>query len=256
MPNVRDRWAIANWKMNLLPSQTAGYFERLRACLQETQVSVAVCPPYPHLPAATAAAAGSRIRIGAQNLSDQPQGAFTGEVSAAMLQDVGVSLVLVGHSERRRWFGEDDALVAAKMRVALEHGLCPVVCVGEGLEERKAGRTQPWLQHQLQPLWEVAQAFPQLPWLIAYEPVWAIGTGEAATPAIAQETIAFIRQQAEQHVGAPAATLPILYGGSVDPDNASALALQPELDGFLVGGASLNPEAFAAIVEALTVVKA
>ncbi|MBE3556828.1 MAG: triose-phosphate isomerase [Firmicutes bacterium] len=251
MPKVRDRWAIANWKMNLLPSQTAGYLERLRARLQETQVSVAVCPPYPHLPAATAAAAGSRIRIGAQNLSDRLQGAFTGEVSAAMLQDVGVSLVLVGHSERRRLFGEDDALVAAKMRVALEHGLCPVVCVGEGLQERKVGQTQLWLQHQLQPLWEVAQAFPQAPWLIAYEPIWAIGTGEAATPSIAQETIAFIRVQAEQHLGDIAATLSILYGGSVDPGNASPLALQPAIDGFLVGGASLNPEAFAAIAEAL-----
>jgi triosephosphate isomerase len=225
-----------NWKMHKGAAETASFCAALRDRLGEVDgVDVAVCPPYPSLAAAVQTLAGTEIAVAAQNVHWDEQGAFTGEVSAAMLRELGVYGAIVGHSERRQLFGETDEGVARRAAAALEAGLWVIACVGEIEDERERGDTEAVLRRQV----SVLDAHDQL--VIAYEPVWAIGTGKTATPDQAQDAHAFIRGLID---------VPILYGGSVKPDNAAELLAQPDVDGALVGGASLEIESFAAICDA------
>jgi triosephosphate isomerase (TIM) len=225
-----------NWKMHKGPEETAGFCRGLRDQLEWVDgVDVAVCPPFPSLSAAVQALAGTDIAVAAQNVHWDVEGAFTGEVSAPMLFELGVYGAIVGHSERRQLFGETDEGVARRAAAALEAGLWVIACLGETEDEREAGRTEEVLRRQA----SVLEAHEQL--VLAYEPVWAIGTGKTATPEQAQEAHAFLRGIVD---------VPILYGGSVKPDNAAELLAQPDVDGALVGGASLEVESFAAICRA------
>jgi triosephosphate isomerase len=209
------------------------------------------CVPAPLLPEAARALAGTAIALGAQNIHWEDRGPFTGEVSGPMVASTGASHCLVGHSERRQLFGEDDAAVARKLRAALRNGLSPVLCVGEGLDERRAGRATAAVLGQLERALEGLDVAALETSAIAYEPVWAIGTGETATPEIAAEMHAAIRNALRRLLGdAAAGRLRILYGGSVTPENAERLLAEPEIDGALVGGASLDPLAFRRILDA------
>lgn len=240
-----------NWKMN-------GTRDSVRALVQEVRdgaagidgVDIAVCPAFVHIPEAAAALAGSDVVLGAQNVADFNEGAYTGEVSGAMLKEFGCTLALVGHSERRQLYGESNALVARRFAAALATGLTPVLCVGETLEQREAGETEIVVADQLQAVFtELGDgAFRKA--VIAYEPVWAIGTGRTATPQQAQEVHAFIRRTVAQQDAVGASAVRILYGGSVKPDNAAALFAEADIDGGLIGGASLKAEDFLAICRA------
>jgi triosephosphate isomerase len=227
-----------NWKLFKGPSEAARFCHELRDA-ELGDVDVVVCPPYVSLDTAVQALAGTEIAVAAQNVHWAADGAFTGEISAPMLRELGVYGTIVGHSERRQYFGETDETVARRMVAALEHGLQVIACVGELEAEREAGETEAVLRRQVEAL---AAALPETDDVVlAYEPVWAIGTGRTATPEIAQEAHAFIKTILD---------LPVLYGGSVKPDNAADLAAQPAVDGALVGGASLDVESFAAICRA------
>jgi len=211
---------------------------------------IVVCPTYLCLDAAVNAAKGSNVAVGAQDLHWEKEGAFTGEVSAAMLVAVGVTHVIIGHSERRQYFGETDDTVNLKLKSAVEAGLTPIVCVGEVLEEREAGLTDDVLRRQCVRAFHKVSAKKAARLVVAYEPVWAIGTGKTATPEMAADAHAIIRGEAAKAFGQELADkLRILYGGSVKPENATALMSQEEIDGALVGGASLDPKSFAAIVK-------
>ena len=235
----------ANWKMHLLAGQARAFCAELLAAGPIAGVEVAIFPSFPLLPAAAEALAGSGVGLGGQDLHPEPSGAHTGDVSGAQLADAGCGWVLVGHSERRRDHGESDELVAAKLRAATRDGLRPILCLGETAEERTSGATFAVLSRQLR------AALPHLgEGVVAYEPVWAIGTGETATPQQAQEAHAFLRREAAGRLGPSAGRLRLLYGGSVKPDNAGELAAQPDVDGFLVGGASLDVARFLAIIRA------
>ncbi len=239
-----------NWKMYKTIDQTRAYFERFRPLVaHSTHCDIVICPTFVNLEAAVAMVQGTRIEIGGQNLFWAKEGAFTGEISAGMLRAVGCQWVLIAHSERRQYFGETDETACKKTVAAIEAGLRPVVCIGEVLEERESGQTNLVLQTQIRgsiaPI--SAEEFAKI--VIAYEPVWAIGTGKTATPEIAEDAHRVIRKEIERHYGSKAAAeCPILYGGSVKPDNIHRLMQQENIDGALVGGASLDPEAFAAIV--------
>jgi triosephosphate isomerase (TIM) len=241
-----------NWKMHGTVAQTrelaAGLVRRLASSTKDRQVVIA--PPFTSLAAAAAAVRGSTIEIGAQNVHWEASGAFTGEISAAMLVEAGCRWVIVGHSERRQHFGETDADVGRRARAALGAGLRPIICVGETLEERDDGLTLDVVRRQTRAaLLDLGGAAIRNV-CIAYEPVWAIGTGRAATPAQAEEAHARLREiVAEITDGNEAARLRILYGGSVKPENIDALMAQPDIDGALVGGASLEVESFARIIE-------
>jgi triosephosphate isomerase len=225
-----------NWKMYKGPEETAVFCRELRDQLEWVDgVDVAVCPPFVSLSAAVQALAGTDIAVAAQNVHWALEGAFTGEISAPMLFELGVYGAIVGHSERRQLFGESDEAVARRAAAALEAGLWVIVCVGETEAEREAGKTEDVLRRQV----AVLEAHEQL--VVAYEPVWAIGTGKTATPEQAQEAHAFLRGLID---------VPILYGGSVKPDNAAELLAQPDVDGALVGGASLGVASFVAICKA------
>jgi triosephosphate isomerase len=229
-----------NWKMFKTPSQTAAFCRALRERLGTVEdVDIAVCPSYVSLAPALAELGGSAVSVCAQNVHWAPEGAFTGEVSAAMLRDLGATGAVVGHSERRQYFGETDETTAKRARAAIEAGLWVIACVGELESERDAGQTEIVLERQMSPI--IEQVGPHDSLVIAYEPVWAIGTGKTATPEQAQEAHAFIRGLLD---------VPILYGGSVKPSNAGELLSQPDVDGALVGGASLEIESFVAICEA------
>jgi triosephosphate isomerase (TIM) len=224
-----------NWKMHKGQEEAAAFCRSLRERLGGVDgVDVAVCPPYVALGAAVQALAGTDIAVAAQNVHWEEQGAFTGEISPSMLLELGVYGAIVGHSERRQLFGETDDGVARRARGALEAGLWVIACVGETEDERERGETEDVLRRQI----SVLEAHEDL--VVAYEPVWAIGTGKSATPEQAQDAHAFIRSLLD---------VPILYGGSCKPDNAAELLGQPDVDGALVGGASLEVESFAAIVE-------
>jgi triosephosphate isomerase len=217
---------------------------------RRTDVDVAVAPPFVYLPHVVKALDGSPIRVGAQNMCDQPKGAFTGEVSGAMLRDVGCTFAILGHSERRHVYGETDALVNAKVHLALEVGLEVVLCVGETLEEREAGRTEDVVHRHLTRGLEGVDATGLAGVTIAYEPVWAIGTGHTATPEQAGEVHTYLRGVLEAlHGERVAETTRIQYGGSVKPDNVRELMGVDGIDGALVGGASLDPDSFAAILD-------
>ncbi len=211
---------------------------------------IVVCPPFIDLAVSVEAAGGSNVSIGAQNMNWEKEGAYTGEVNAAMLVAVGVTHVIIGHSERRQYFNETDDTVNLKLKAALEAGLVPIVCVGEVLQEREAGLTDDVLRRQCLRAFNKVSAKKAGPMVVAYEPVWAIGTGKTATPEIAADAHAIIRSEAEQSFGQEFANqLRILYGGSVKPDNAHALMTTDGIDGALVGGASLDPKSFSAIVK-------
>ncbi len=245
---MRTPIMAGNWKMYKTARQAAEMIRSLRELVAGVgRVEVVVCAPFTALSAAVDAARGSRIAVGAQNCHWEKEGAFTGEVAVAMLADLGVSHVIVGHSERRQYFGETDATVDKKVSAVLAAGLSPIACVGETLQEREAGQTLAVLERQVRDGLARHLAAPGL--VVAYEPVWAIGTGKTATPAQAQEVHAFLRQLVAKLAGQPVADrLRLLYGGSVKPDNIAALMAEPDVDGGLVGGASLDAASFAKIV--------
>jgi triosephosphate isomerase (TIM) len=225
-----------NWKMYKTASETGDFCRALRDALGELEgVDVAVCPPFTGLAAAVQALADTEIAVAAQNVHWEAAGAYTGEISATMLADLGVYGAIVGHSERRQSFGETDEAVARRARAALDAGLSVIACVGELEEERERGETEEVLRRQAARL----DAHDNL--VVAYEPVWAIGTGKTATPELAQEAHAFVKSLVD---------VPVLYGGSVKPENAAELLAQPDVDGALVGGASLEVDSFVAICRA------
>jgi triosephosphate isomerase len=245
----RRKLVIGNWKMN---GSRKGNAELLDAVAggRPYGCDVAVCVPFPYLAETAVALAGSDIRWGAQDCSAHEQGAYTGEVSAAMLHEFGCRYAIVGHSERRAYHGEGDQLVADKAKAALARGLTPVVCVGETLAERDAGQTDAVVKRQLAAvIHTLAHCAGEI--VVAYEPVWAIGTGRTATPAQAQAVHALLRAQLRAATGARADEMKLLYGGSVKPDNARELFTQPDIDGGLIGGASLKAGDFIAICRAV-----
>ncbi|HXE75140.1 MAG TPA: triose-phosphate isomerase [Candidatus Xenobia bacterium] len=239
-----------NWKMYKTASETRAYFTQFKPLVANaTHCDIVLCPPFTGLATAVDSARNSNIAIGAQNLHWEKEGAFTGEVSAGMLREIGCACVIIGHSERRQFFHETDETVARKTMAALEAGLTPIVCVGELLAEREAGKTEQVLTTQFNGAFSALTAALFSRIIVAYEPVWAIGTGKTATPEMAADAHRTLRKLAEERFGpAQAQALRILYGGSVKPDNIQGLMAQPEIDGALVGGASLKPEGFAAIV--------
>ncbi len=247
------RWVVGNWKMHTTPSEAAALARQLREVLAplvvaHPEVRVVVCPPFTSLEAVRHVLLGSPIAWGAQNCHEEVQGAYTGEVSARMLHELGCTVVLVGHSERRRYAGEDDGRIARKLRRVLEFGMMPVLCVGETLAERRAGYTEAVLERQLRCS---LAGLPEGAWnrlLIAYEPVWAIGTGVAAEPEQIAGAHAFV-SGVLRDLGAPAA-VPILYGGSVNAENVRRILAQPTVWGVLVGTASLDVAQFCDIVRA------
>jgi triosephosphate isomerase (TIM) len=248
-PN-RRRVIAGNWKMYKTQAETRAFFaEFLPLVANTTDCDIVICPPFTSIATAVEAAKRSNVAIGGQNLYWQSQGAFTGEISAGMLAEADCRYVIVGHSERRQFFGDNDGAVAQKARAAVADGLTPIVCIGESLADREEGRTQEVLSQQFLggPASLTPEEFSRI--LLAYEPVWAIGTGRTATPEIAGAAHAFIRSCVHDQFSAElAASVRILYGGSVKPDNIQGLKAQPDLDGALIGGASLEAKSFAAIV--------
>jgi triosephosphate isomerase (TIM) len=236
-----------NWKMHKTVAEAEAFIQGLLPHVFSASCDVGICVPFTALAAMVDSARGSRVEVYAQNMHQAQSGAFTGEVCAPMLTELDVHGVVLGHSERRELFGETDAALAEKVPAALAAGLRPILCVGETERERAAGETEAKLQRQIEA--DLAQVEPeQMPQVvIAYEPIWAIGTGQVATPAQAQEAIAFVRSLLPPGVGQD---VRILYGGSVKPDNAAELLALPDVDGALVGGASLEPASLAAIVGA------
>ena len=247
----RKKMMAANWKMYKNPAQTQDYFrDFLPLVAGHTRDEIVVCPLYIDLYVAVEATRGSNVAIGAQNLYWEKEGAYTGEICPAMLLDLGCAHAIIGHSERRQYFGETDDIVNFKLKAALEAGLTPIVCVGEVLEEREANLTEDVLRRQCLRAFHAISGKKAAKLVVAYEPVWAIGTGKTATPQMAADAHAIIRAQAAESFGEEfAGKLRILYGGSVKPENAHALMSEEEIDGALVGGASLDPKSFAAIVK-------
>jgi triosephosphate isomerase len=247
----RKKLIAANWKMYKNPAQTKDFFrEFLPLVSAHDRDEIVVCPPYVDLHAAIESAKGSKVAVGAQNVYWKEEGAFTGEISPAMLVAAGCTHVIIGHSERRQYFGETDDTVNLKLKAVVASGLTPIVCVGEVLEEREAGLTEDVLRRQCMRAFSALSAKKAARLVVAYEPVWAIGTGKTATPEMASDAHLLIRGEAAKAFGDEfGAGLRILYGGSVKPENAKALMSQDEIDGALVGGASLDAKSFAAIVK-------
>jgi triosephosphate isomerase len=248
---MRRKVIAANWKMNKDLDETRAYFHELLPLVAgHNRDEIVVCPPYTDAAVAVELAKGSNISIGVQSVHWKAEGAYTGEISAPMLLCLGVTHVIIGHSERRQYFGETDDTVNLRLKTALESGLTPICCVGEVLEEREAGLTEDVLRRQCVRAFHAISAKKAEKLVVAYEPVWAIGTGKTATPEMAAEAHAVIRREAAEVFGAEfASLLRILYGGSVKPDNAASLMAQEEIDGALVGGASLDPKSFTGIVK-------
>ena len=241
----------ANWKMHKTVEETERFLaEFLPQVPDEPGPEVVICPAFPSLNLAVELCLQSRARVAAQNMHEEPEGAFTGEVSAPMLVDLGVDGVILGHSERRQYFGESDEALARKVPVALRAALQPILCVGENESQRDSDETEGILTRQIEADLAGVAEDRLSDVVIAYEPIWAIGTGRTATPEQAQEAIALIRGLIGSRSSEAAAAIRILYGGSVKPDNAAELISQPDVDGALVGGASLDPGDFAAIVDA------
>ncbi len=246
---MRTPLIAANWKMHKTVAQAEEFIAALLPRVSTAEgVDVAVCAPYLALAAVVDSTRGSRVAVYAQNMHQEPEGAYTGEVSAPMLVEAGVQGVVLGHSERREYFAETDKALQLKVPAALEAGLLPILCVGETEEERERGDTERKLRHQVQEDLQRLEAEQLGQVVIAYEPIWAIGTGKVATPDQAQEAIAFVRALVADRSREQAELTRILYGGSVKPDNAAELLALPDVDGALVGGASLDPESLAAIV--------
>ncbi len=251
---MKPRPVIAgNWKMNMGPLEAQEFFRALRPELRPGRPpQLLIFPPFVTLAAAlNARPEDPRVELGVQNIFWEESGAFTGEVSAVLARAAGATHTLIGHSERRHVFGEQDEDVARKVGAALKAGLVPVVCVGETLEERRGGRLQEVILRQLDAVLPVLSNDADATFILAYEPVWAIGTGETATPDDASQAHGMLRRRLQERLGdVRAADTPILYGGSVKPDNAAELLRAPEVDGVLVGGASLDPASFLAIARA------
>jgi triosephosphate isomerase (TIM) len=248
---TRRPYIAANWKMWGTRAQASDYCERLPGLLPDSAAAeVVLCAPFTALETVVKAVQGSEIRVAAQNMHQEESGAFTGEVSAPMLTELGVHAVVLGHSERRQYNGETDRALQEKVPAALDAGVEPILCVGETEEEREEGETQRKLRGQVQEALEriAPERLPEV--VIAYEPIWAIGTGQVATPEQAQEAIAFVRALVGDRSQEAAERVRVLYGGSVKPENAEEILAQPDVDGALVGGASLDPESFAQIVAA------
>ncbi len=248
---MRKKLIAANWKMYKTPAEARDFFRDFLPMVHgHDRDEIVVFPTYLAIDAALQAVKGSTVAIGAQDVYWQKEGAFTGEICASMLVAVGATHVLIGHSERRQYFGETDDTVNLKLKSALEAGLTPIVCVGEVLEEREAGLTDDVLRRQCLRAFNKVSAKKAATLVVAYEPVWAIGTGKTATPQLAADAHAIIRAEAADSFGQDFADkLRILYGGSVKPENAYSLMSEQEIDGALVGGASLDPKSFAAIVK-------
>jgi triosephosphate isomerase len=249
--HMRNRLVAGNWKMHGSRAGNRALLDALVAGIGELEgVECVVCPPFPFLAEVAAQLGGSRLRWGAQNVSEHAQGAFTGEVAAAMLAEFGCRHVLVGHSERRHLFGETDAVVAGKFSAVRTQGMVPILCVGETLDERDAGRTEAVVARQLDAVMNSAGVEALAGAVVAYEPVWAIGTGRTATPGEAQAVHAFLRARVAARDAGIAAGLQVLYGGSVKAANAAAIFAQADVDGGLIGGASLVAGEFLSIVRA------
>ena len=248
---MRKKMMAANWKMYKTPDETREYFRDFAPLVAgHDRDEIVVCPPYTDVATAIEVTRGTNISIGVQNVHWKADGAYTGEISAPMLICLGVTHVIIGHSERRQYFGETDDTVNLRLKTALEAGFTPICCVGEVLEEREAGMTDDVLRRQCVRAFHAISAKKAAKLVVAYEPVWAIGTGKTATPELAAQAHAVIRREATGIFGEEfAANLRILYGGSVKPDNVSSLMAQEEIDGALVGGASLDPASFAKIVK-------
>ncbi|MDZ7344672.1 MAG: triose-phosphate isomerase [candidate division KSB1 bacterium] len=248
----RRMFVAGNWKMYTTPAEAAALIKALKVKVINVQkVEMAVCPPFTNLTVVAELLKGTAIKLGAQNLYWEEEGAYTGEISAKMLRGVGCEYVIIGHSERRQYFGETEATVNRRLKRALASGLKPIVCVGETLPQRQAGETERVVETQVHGAFvDISPAdFSNV--IIAYEPVWAIGTGVNATPEQAQEVHTFLRRLVEKIYNRElSAACCIQYGGSVKPANAAALMRQPDVDGALVGGASLQAESFAAIIKA------
>lgn len=247
---MRKPIVAANWKMHKTLAEAREYCRRFRELVpRDFPVELVIFPPFTALPAVREELSGTPIRWGAQNAHPEPKGAFTGEVSLPMLLEYGVSYVIVGHSERRHIFGETDEFIAKKTRAVLGAGLSPILCVGERLEERRAGKAQEVVEGQLSAALEGIPPDEAQRIVIAYEPVWAIGTGVPAHPEDAQEMAAHIRGWLRARYGELADSIRIQYGGSVKPENAGEFLKLPDIDGALVGGASLDPDSFFAIAK-------
>jgi triosephosphate isomerase len=247
---MRKKLIAANWKMYKTPAEAQGFVrDFLPLIAGHARDEVTLCAPFVCLPALVEAVRGTALGVGAQDMFWEKEGAYTGEISAGMLTAVGCTYVILGHSERRQYFGETDDTVGRKLERALEAGLTPITCVGEVIEEREAGLTEEALRRQCTRAFRGISGGKAAKLVMAYEPVWAIGTGKTATPKMAADAHGVIRQEAATSFGKEfAAGLRILYGGSVKPENAKALMSEEEIDGALVGGASLDPKSFAAIV--------
>jgi triosephosphate isomerase len=247
---MRRKLVAGNWKLHGSRVSNAPLVEAILASTQPERTDCVICPPFVYLAEIARLLRGSATKLGAQDVCAEAQGAYTGEVSAAMLKDVGCDYVIVGHSERRNLYGEDDELVARKFAAALAHGLRPILCVGELLAEREADRTHEVVGRQLEAVVALTGIEHFAEAVIAYEPVWAIGTGRTASPEQAQEVHGFIRQRLAQRDAKIAERLQILYGGSVKTGNARELFAQSDVDGGLIGGASLKAEEFLSIMAA------
>lgn len=248
---MRKALVAGNWKMNGDEVANAALVDAIVTGIPEGgQVDLLVCPPFPYLSSVAGQLAGSKLMLGAQTVSEHAGGAFTGEVSAAMLMELGCCYVIVGHSERRALFAETNETVAKKFAAALAAGLTPILCVGETLDDREAGRTETVIDEQLQAVLAQSGVEGIQRAVIAYEPVWAIGTGKTATPDQAEDVHRYIRRRIAVHDAGVAAGVQILYGGSVKGDNAQALFRMPDIDGGLIGGAALKAEDFLSIAGA------
>jgi len=252
--NRKNRKAIVagNWKMNMLPSGARGFADELKSLMPKVKTcETLICAPYVIIPALQRAFRETRVAVGAQDVSEHEKGAYTGEVSADMLGDLGLKYTIVGHSERRQYFSETDYQVNTKVLALLERGISPIVCVGESLEQRERGLTYEHIAYQVKAAFTGVPEEKMRKCVIAYEPIWAIGTGKTATAEQAEEVCAHIRSVVRSVYGAKVArSISILYGGSMNAKNAYELLAQPDIDGGLIGGASLKPADFAKIIEA------
>lgn len=249
---MKNKFIAGNWKMNNTSEQTEQLLTQLLPLVKDTKNTVAVCVPFTDLCIAKKLLLGSNIMLGAQNIHWAQKGAFTGEISSAMLSEKNVKCVIIGHSERREYFGETNKTVNMRLLTALNDGFTPIVCVGESLEQRQNGQTEAFLATQIKEGFEGLSAQQMEGVVVAYEPIWAIGTGVTATTQQAQETIAFIRKTIAETFGSETAQkVYILYGGSMNENNARDLLQMPDIDGGLIGGASLVADKFAKIVNAI-----
>ena len=246
---MRKPIIAGNWKMNMTPSEGVALVNALKPLVADAACDVVVCPPYVDLPAVAEAVKGSNIGLGAQNMYYEDKGAYTGEVAPAMLKELGVQYVIIGHSERREYFAETDETVNKKVKKALEVGMTPILCCGETLAQREGGETNAWVSGQIKAGLDGIAAGDVAKVVIAYEPIWAIGTGKTATKEEADETIAVIRKTVADTFGAEAAEAArIQYGGSMNPKNVTELMAMPNIDGGLIGGASLKADDFSAVI--------